>query len=152
MKNKRPHYGDENELNFKLVLSLHKGTQCMQRREAAYIKELTGLSMMQFFVLEALYHKGDLCVKDIKEITNATGGNLTVVIKNLERDGLIDRVEDPADRRRLALSLTDQGRELIKELFEKHVVHLAELTSVLTTDEKQELIRIMKKLGRYNER
>ena len=49
----------------------------------------SGLTLTQFAVLEALYHLGPLSLTEIAEKVLTTGGNLTMVAGNLERDGLV---------------------------------------------------------------
>lgn len=54
-----------------------------------------GLTAAQFGVLEILYHKGNLRIGEILEGTLSTGGNMTVVIENLEKTGFVVRYPDP---------------------------------------------------------
>ena len=87
MKNKKS-YGKENDLNLKSLVVLSRSFQSVHKREIKTIRE-GGLTVAQFGVLEILYHKGDLRICDIIEGTLSTGGNMTVVIDNLEKEGLI---------------------------------------------------------------
>src|SRR5512137_147164 len=57
------------------------------------------LTISQFGVLEALYHKGPLCQKDIAAKILKSTGNITLVIDNLEKNGLVRRERDSEDRR-----------------------------------------------------
>lgn len=58
-----------------------------------------GLTSSQFAVLEALYNKGDLKICEIIEKILTTSGNITVVIKNLEKEEFISKYPDPEDKR-----------------------------------------------------
>lgn len=100
------------------------------------------LSPGQFAVLEALYHKGDLCVGEVKRVILTTGGNLTVVIQNLEKRKLI-RICEGEDRRMKILSLTEEGSRLLEEVFPKHVEVLDKLLNVYTAQEKEILIQML---------
>ena len=60
--------------------------------------------MIQFQVLEVLYHRGDLNIGAITKLTMSTPGNITVVVRNLKRDGLIDSIADSKDKRASILS------------------------------------------------
>lgn len=108
------------------------------------------LSISQFGVLEALYHLGPLCQKDIGAKILKTSGNITLVIDNCEKRGLVKREKNPADRRRVTVNLTRSGYELIEEIFPKHSKIAQEVFSVLDPVEQQSLGRILKKLGTAN--
>ncbi len=77
------------------------------------------LSISQFGVLEALY-LGPLCQKEIGEKILKTSGNITLVIDNLEKRGLVTRKKDPGDRRRMAVKMTRSGYGLIEKIFPDH--------------------------------
>jgi DNA-binding MarR family transcriptional regulator len=139
-------YGELNDLNLKSIIALSRCIQSVNRREYKIIKE-GGLTFSQFGVLEVLYHKGDLRVSEILEKTLSTGGNMTVVIDNLAKDGLVKRCPDPNDRRASLISITDKGKQLISEIFPKHVDNLGEIFSVLDIQEKKNLISLLKKLS-----
>ena len=108
------------------------------------------LSISQFGVLEALLHLGPLCQKDIGSKILKTSGNITLVIDNLEKRHLVERVKDPDDRRRMIVELTGPGRDLIESIFPGHSKTAAEVFSVLDPEERQTLGRLLKKLGTAN--
>src|SRR6266702_4591444 len=63
------------------------------------------LTISQFGVLEALYHKGPLCQKEIAVKILKSTGNITLVIDNLEKQDLVRRERDNEDRRFLTINL-----------------------------------------------
>ncbi|GFZ30795.1 MarR family transcriptional regulator [Clostridium zeae] len=145
MDKKKISYGKLNDLNLKVVIALNRGTQHVHKKELKIIKE-GGLTFSQFGVLELLYHKGDLRISEILEKILATGGNMTVVIDNLAKDGLVTRCSDPNDRRVNLISITEKGKKLMSDLFPKHVENINEILSELSQSEKETLISILKKL------
>lgn len=106
-----------------------------------------GLTTSQFGVLEAVYHLGPMHQKEIGEKLLKSGGNITVVVNNLEEHGLVDRQRMESDRRYVSIHLTDKGRELISELMPEHVSRIVELFSVLSTEEQRQLGDLLRKLG-----
>src|SRR5271169_1699031 len=72
----------------------------------------TALTLTQFAVLEALYHLGPMSLSDIAHKVLTTGGNLTLVVGNLEKSGLARRQNCPEDRRVLIVVLTAKGKAL----------------------------------------
>lgn len=108
-----------------------------------------GLTISQFGALEALWHLGTMCQVDLGRKLLKSGGNVTMVVGNLEKRGLIRRARDnPADRRIVNLHLTDAGRDLIADMWPGHVQAIAQDLAVLDPDEQIELARLCRKLGR----
>lgn len=105
------------------------------------------LSSTQFAVLEALLHLGPMCQTEIGGKLLKTGGNITMVIDNLEKRSLVERRRDTGDRRRIQVSLTEQGRALIAELFPGHLAAIVEEFSLLTPEEQDTLSKLCRKLG-----
>lgn len=146
MNKEKNTYGELSDLNLKTLVALSRCMQSVHKREYKTIKE-GGLTVSQFAVLEVLYHKGDLRVSEIIEKILSTGGNMTVVIDNLAKENLVERRIDPGDRRVSLISITEKGRKLMSEIFPKHVENINEIFSVLTADEKKNLIGLLKKLS-----
>ena len=107
-----------------------------------------GLTNSQFGVLEALLHLGPLCQREIGEKILKTGGNMTLVIDNLEKRGLVERVQDQQDRRYLRIHLTPQGFDLISRVFPRHAAIAEEVFAMLDRHEQEQLGTLLKKLGR----
>lgn len=147
MKTNGESYGRDNELNMKLVVALVRVTLNHERSTARFMHE-HGLTLPQFGVLEVLYHKGDLRVCEIIEKTLSTSGNMTVIIKNLELEGFVHRVCDPEDKRAYRIGLEPKGRVLMEEIFPEHVKEIEQWADVLALDEKEVLLRLLKKLSR----
>ncbi len=105
------------------------------------------LTESQFAVVEALYHLGPLNLTQISEKLLCTGGNLTTVVDNLEKQKLVKRVPSKTDRRQYEIHLTPKGRSHVKKLFPDHVKAVVREMSVLSPSEQDELSRLCKKLG-----
>ena len=106
----------------------------------------TKLSMSQFGILEALYHLGPMCQKDIAQKILKSAGNITMVIDNLEKRDLVVRKRSSGDRRYYEVSLTDKGNRLIAEIFPAHATRVRERMSSLSSGELKKLGRLLKKL------
>ena len=105
------------------------------------------LTESQLGTLESLYYLGSMSQKDIGDKMLVTGGNMTMVVKNLEQRGLLCRERDENDRRQYVVSLTPEGRQLLDDLFPKHAAYIAELMGILTPDEMDQLGELCKILG-----
>ncbi len=109
---------------------------------------LRDLTLSQFGVLEALYHLGPLCQGSLSQKLLKSTGNMTMVVDNLEKRGLVRRVRSTEDRRMVSIELTQPGRELIEAVFPLQLAAIIEEMSVLTPQEQVELGRLCRKLGR----
>ncbi|HLO30635.1 MAG TPA: MarR family transcriptional regulator [Anaerolineales bacterium] len=108
-------------------------------RERAHFAKATGLSMPQFGILMQLHYRGNCGVSDISgrfDITNAAASQL---VDKLVQSGLIQREEDPHDRRAKLLNLTDKGRELIQRGTEERYRWIDELVGKLTPEERAQI-------------
>ncbi len=107
----------------------------------------SGLSLTQFAVLEALYHLGPMSLSDLARKILTTGGNLTMVVGNLEKQGLAQRQRSPQDGRVLIVLLTAAGKTLIRKLFPQHAAEIVALMNNLTPKEQQALGILCRRLG-----
>ena len=107
-----------------------------------------GLTLSQFGALEALYHLGPLCLSDLARKILRTSGNLTLVVDNLAKRGLVTRSSDAADRRFVRVSLTPQGRRLIAGIFPAHAREIARALSALSPAEQATLAALCRRLGK----
>lgn len=114
---------------------------------AGAIREQAGLTEAQFGVLEVLHHRGPLIQVEIAQKLLSSPSNLTLVLDNLERDGLIERERDLRDRRQRNVRLSSKGRRTIRDLFPRHAAGIADVMSALTPAEQEELARLCRKLG-----
>ena len=105
------------------------------------------LTISQFGVLEALYHKGPLCQRDIAAKILKSTGNITLVIDNLEKQGLVRRERDTEDRRYLTIHLTETGSTLIVKVFADVEASIVTEMASLTESEQELLGNLCKKLG-----
>ena len=142
----------------------YRGTEQERRTLDAFIKLLratetvtanthrhlaaAGLTPSQFGVLEALLHLGPLCQRDIGRKILKSSGNITTVIDNLEKRGLVSRRREGEDRRYVAVHLTQEGRELIAATFPRQAAAICAEFAHLSAAEQDQLARLCRKLGR----
>jgi MarR family transcriptional regulator, 2-MHQ and catechol-resistance regulon repressor len=131
-------------------LVLNKAVQAITRYAAAGIQH-AGLGDSDFRVLEVLLHKGPLPVNTIGPKVNLTPGSISVAVDRLYDKGLVSRVESTEDRRIRIVALTPSGKKLIVPVFRKHAADMGKIFSGLSSDELQQLERILKKAGRRAE-
>jgi MarR family 2-MHQ and catechol resistance regulon transcriptional repressor len=142
-----PYRGSQREHRaLNAFIKIRRATNTLQTRLAPWYTS-HGLTESQFAVLEALYYRGPLCQRDIAQKILKSGGNLTLVIDNLERAGLVLRRTSSEDRREKLVELTAKGHGLIAGIFPQHADDIAGLFSSLSAKEQEELARLCRKLG-----
>lgn len=107
-----------------------------------------GLTESQLGVLECLHHLGPLYQKQIAEKLLISGGNVTMVVGNLEKRGLVERHRGSQDRRYIQVFLTESGRHLVQDYFPRHAHALTRALAALESQEQGQLGRLCRKLGR----
>ena len=141
-----------------------KGTPAQERALSAYIKleraaiaafayarvglEEEGLTLGQFAVLEALYHVGPQCLGELARRILTSSGNLTLVIDNLQKRGLVTREQQGKDKRFVLASITPAGEKLIARIFPHHARRITEVMSRLRAEEQEKLGDLCRKLGK----
>lgn len=127
-------------------IKLMRASESINMRLNKHLSDVN-LTVSQFGTLEVLHHLGPLNQRSIGEKLLKSGGNITMVIDNLEKQGYVIRKKDPSDRRAVLIHLTKEGERFINQFFPKHLDRIKEEFSVLTEEEKKTLADICKKLG-----
>ena len=127
-------------------IKLQRAAETTLTHTTAHLSDYS-LSTSQFAVLEALFHLGTLSQRDLAEKLLKSTGNISIVLKNMEKHGLIERHRHPDDNRYMQVCITDAGRELISGMFTAHVAGIVAEMSILTSAEQEDLARLCRKLG-----
>jgi MarR family 2-MHQ and catechol resistance regulon transcriptional repressor len=141
------HRGSTREtLALTTYIQLVRAAESVSRRLLPGITAGT-LTESQFGVLEALYHLGPMHQCDLAERILKTSGNMTVVIRNLERRALVRRSPAAGDRRFRLVQLTPSGARLIRRAFPAHAAAVASEMAVLSQAEQRMLGRLCRRVG-----
>jgi len=138
--------------NEKEKRALNTYTKLMRAAESvtgrtSRIMAASDLTISQFGILEALFHKGPLCQRDLATKILKSTGNITMVIDNLERRRLVRRERTAEDRRYITIHLTNEGQLLIAEVFPRVMATIMEEMGILKEAEQNELGRLCRMLG-----
>lgn len=135
-----------NDIELKIIIGMHRNINCIDKK-TSNIALKNGLTFSQFAVLEALYTKGDLSVGIIRKLILSSVGTIPLIINNLVKMNYVKRRSVKYDRRICIISLTDKGREIIKNIIPQNIKIIKSYMSILTDEEKENLLYLMKKLG-----
>lgn len=139
-------YGKKNDLALKTWVKLARTFSIISHRSDENIRSYN-LTTPQFGVIEALGHLGPLRVGQLCKKMLVSGGNMTLVLDNLEKQELIERIFSKEDRRAILIQLTNKGSDLFDNVFHKHADTIGELMSILSSEEQNQLSSLLKKLG-----
>jgi len=104
------------------------------------------LSAPQVHTLLALGHEGSLAMGDLARRVAVTEKTTTGLVDRLERDGLVERRRDGADRRVIHVALTKGGAALAGRLDAEVLQALTRLLTRLDAADRRDLFRIFSKL------
>lgn len=139
-------YGKKIDLALSMWVKLTRAHDTFNHLTAANIRSF-GLTPAQFGVIECLGHLDTMLIGDLTKKHLVSGGNMTVVVDNLEKDGFVERSVNTEDHRAFYVKLTPKGKRLFKKIFSKHAQYVVKLASVLSESEQTELGLLVKKLG-----
>jgi len=134
------------ERALKLFVVLTRAASAIHRRLHSKI-DLHDLTLTEFSILEALYHKGPLLLGDVQRKILLSSGGVTYTVDRLAEKGLVERRECPSDRRARYAALTAKGEALISSIFPDHADRIEETMAVLSPREQTELIDLLRRLG-----
>jgi MarR family 2-MHQ and catechol resistance regulon transcriptional repressor len=110
-----------------------------------------GLSMSEFAILEALYHKGPLLLGDLQRRILVSSGGVTYLVDRLTAKGLVERMDCASDRRARYAKLTDAGAAMIARIFPEHQQAIEAATAGLSAREIEQLTAQLRTVGRHIE-
>ncbi|MBX6363963.1 MAG: MarR family transcriptional regulator [Gemmatimonadetes bacterium] len=135
-------------LALKLFVVLARAEAAVERHAAADVAR-HGLTLSEFAVLEALFHKGPLLLGDVQRKVLVSSGGITYLVDRLEQKGLVERRPCTEDRRAVWAALTPAGDALIRRIFPEHEAALRAALGALSEDEKRTAIGLLRRLGRH---
>jgi DNA-binding MarR family transcriptional regulator len=98
-----------------------------------------GLSEGRLAVMFRLFRCGATPLGDLAEDLDTTPRNVTGLVDHLERDGLVERVPDPEDRRSVHARLTEAGRTRIQAIWKEGLEHQSEMVAGISKEEMAQL-------------
>ncbi|KAF0152224.1 MAG: MarR family transcriptional regulator [Ignavibacteria bacterium] len=139
-------YGKKADLALSTWVKLARAYTSFNKKSTDNIRTF-GLTQPQFAVIEVLGHLGALKVGEICSKMLASGGNMTLVLDNVEKLGFVERTHSREDRRAILVQLTPKGKQLFDDVFVKHAEQLTKYMSALSSEEQKILGDLLKKLG-----
>lgn len=120
----------------------------MQKHTAIFMSQIPeGLTQTQFASLAKLYEVGPCSQNHLGRLIYLDAATIKGVVDRLEARGFVAICDDPRDKRRRALTLTDRGRAVTEAAIKIAADITAETLAPLSADEQRALARLLRKLG-----
>jgi DNA-binding MarR family transcriptional regulator len=110
-------------------------THRSMRDQSHYVKS-QGFSMQQFFMLLNVYYKKQCGISDLSGHMEISAAAASQMVDKLFQSGLLDRAEDPNDRRAKQVTLSIKGRKLIESSINERFRWVDKLAADLNAEER----------------
>jgi MarR family 2-MHQ and catechol resistance regulon transcriptional repressor len=133
---------EETALALRAWIALARAHNAVSARATADVAR-HDLTVAEFGVLEALYHKGPMLLSEVQRRILVSSGGITYLVDRLEKRGLVERRDCPGDRRARLAALTAAGEELVRRIFPEHAATIRDALAGLGREEKRQAIRLL---------
>lgn len=130
----------------KLWVILSRATAGIERRAREDVAR-HDLTLAEFGVLEALYHKGPMLAGEVQRRTLVSSGGITYLVDRLAARGLVERQPCPGDRRANFVALTLRGTAFVGRIFPEHAKVIADAMAALAPREQATVTSLLRRLG-----
>jgi MarR family 2-MHQ and catechol resistance regulon transcriptional repressor len=107
-----------------------------------------GLTLAEFGIIEALYHRGPMLLGEVQKRILVSSGGITFLVDRLAAKGLVERRTCEADRRARYAALTPAGSALVAEIFPTHAAVIARAVGAVSEEDQQIAADILRAIGR----
>jgi len=134
----------------RIWLRLLTCTQLIEQRVRSRLRERFATTLPRFDLMAQLErHREGLKMNELSRLLMVTGGNVTAIVDQLEKEGLVERLDEPADRRAFRIRLTRAGERSFGEMACAHEEWVVELLAGLSRREHEELLKLLAKVKQH---
>ena len=125
-------------------------SQLIERHVRSRLRSRFATTLPRFDLMAQLErHAEGLKMSELSRLLMVTGGNVTAIVDQLEKEGLVERLEEPADRRAFRISLTRAGEKSFAEMARAHEAWVVELLAGMSRRDQDELLKLLAKLKQH---
>ena len=140
--------GDHRAL--RIWLRLLTCTQLIERQVRSRLRERFATTLPRFDLMAQLErHAEGLKMNELSRLLMVTGGNVTAIVDQLEKEGLVERLDEPADRRAFRIRLTRGGEKSFAEMARAHEEWVVELLAGMSRRDQDELLKLLAKVKQH---
>jgi len=131
----------------RLWLRLLTCSQLIERQVRTRLRNRFDITLPRFDLMSQLErHPAGLKMNELSRLLMVTGGNITGIVDQLVKEGLVERVDDASDRRAWRVRLTRAGGKAFAEMARAHEEWVVELLSGLTRRDSDALMQLLARL------
>ncbi len=131
-------------VSLQAISNIYRAASAVRRRAERDILADANLSWGGFTILWVLWVWGEMETARLAAECDLAKGTLTGMVSTLEKQGLVQRERVEADRRRVTVTLTPDGLELIEDLFPRFNAFEGTMSTGMTEDQKRDLARLLR--------
>ena len=137
----------DHEAELRLWLRLLTCTTLIEGEVRRRLRDEFEVTLPRFDLMAQLErHPEGLKMNALSELLMVTGGNVTAIVDQLAKEGLVERLDEPADRRAFRIRLTRAGERAFAEMARAHEEWVVDLFSGLSRKEHEALLELLAKL------
>jgi DNA-binding MarR family transcriptional regulator len=140
-QSEQPRYVLDDQVGFLMRVAMQRHTAIFTARM------IEGLTQTQFAALAKLYEVGPCSQNHLGRLIYLDAATIKGVVDRLCARGFVTALNDPTDRRRRAVALSERGREVTEAAVKVAAEITAATLTPLTSEEQRALTRLLKKLG-----
>lgn len=138
---------ERDHVSLRLWLRLLTCTTMIETEVRTRLREEFEITLPRFDLMAQLERSKDgLKMGELSQRMMVSGGNVTGITDQLERDGLVERIEIPGDRRSWRVRLTEAGRQSFDVMARTHEAWIVGMMRSLSPAEQQQLYGLLHKL------
>ena len=136
--------------SLKLWLRMLSCTMRIENEIRSRLRATFDITLPRFDLMAQLErHPDGLRMGELSKRMMVTGGNITGITDQLEREKLVARVPDPNDRRVFTVKLTEAGRRTFADMAVVHEGWVADLLKDISPDDKSQLITLLSQMKQH---
>jgi DNA-binding MarR family transcriptional regulator len=137
----------EDHRALRLWLRLLTCSQLIERQVRSRLRSRFDTTLPRFDLMSQLErHPQGLKMGELSRLLMVTGGNITGIVDQLVKEGLVERVDHEADRRAWRVKLTRAGDKAFAEMAREHEAWVVELLGGLTRKDADALMQLLARL------
>ena len=141
---------DAHHESLRLWLRLLTCTMTIEGRVRARLRDRFAITLPRFDLMAQLERQRDgLKMNELSRMMMVTGGNITAIVDQLEREGLVERLDHAEDRRAFRIRLTRAGERSCAEMARAHEEWVVELLAGLSRREQDDLLKLLAKVKQH---
>lgn len=140
---------DEHHQSLRLWLRMLSCTTRIENEIRSRLRTTFDITLPRFDLMAQLErHPDGLRMGELSKRMMVTGGNITGITDQLEREQLVVRVQDVNDRRASAVKLTPAGREAFNAMAAVHERWIEEMLADVAAEDKASMIALLSTMKR----